>query len=224
MPEPPQPQAKSTVKNRERLVCEGGTGAQASGLAHAQGRVSNQLGQDQAAHPPGFRGDSQDVPSGSHGPRGHREHFSDDDFLEDEDDDDMNDRNSFAEAPVDRAFAHLIDHIYHRFPHSEPQTVASSAARCDYESFFAVAELPEPSRKLLRLYPQVAEIQSTVGVHAANLGQESRPLFRMLPFCRRAFSIGDEPDFCKQRYLNSDFSSICRSKSVPKTRMASVSL
>ena len=113
VPEPPQLQAKSAVKNRERLVCEGGTGAQALGLTHAQGSVSNQLGQDQAAHPPGFRGDSQDVPSGSRGPRGHREYFSDDDFLEDEDDDDMDDRNSLAEASVDRTFAHLIDYIYH---------------------------------------------------------------------------------------------------------------
>ena len=56
VPEPPQPQAKSAVKNRERLVCEGGTGAQASGLAHAQGSGVTQLTQDQAAHSPRFRG------------------------------------------------------------------------------------------------------------------------------------------------------------------------
>ena len=36
--EPPQPHDKyASVKSRERLVCEGGTGAQASGLAQAQG-------------------------------------------------------------------------------------------------------------------------------------------------------------------------------------------
>ena len=46
----------------------------------------------------------------------------------------------------------------------------------------------------------------------------------MLPVGRRAFSIGDDPDFCKQRYLNSNFSRIYQSKSVPKSRMASVSL
>ena len=39
VPEPPQPHDKSaSVRSRERLVCEGGTGAQASGLAQAQGR------------------------------------------------------------------------------------------------------------------------------------------------------------------------------------------
>ena len=46
----------------------------------------------------------------------------------------------------------------------------------------------------------------------------------MLPVRRRAFPIGDDPDFCKQRFLNSDFSWICRSKLVPNSRFASVSL
>ena len=39
-----------------------------------------------------------------------------------------------------------------------------------------------------------------------------------MPVRRRAFSIGDDADFCKQRFLNSDFSHICRSKSVLKSR------
>ena len=34
VPEPPQPHDK--IRERERLVCEGGTGAQLSGLAYAQ--------------------------------------------------------------------------------------------------------------------------------------------------------------------------------------------
>ena len=136
----------------------------------------------------------------------------------------MDDKGSLAEAPVDRTFAHLVDYIYERFPHSEPQTAASSAPRCDYESYFAIADPPEPFRKFMRLYPRVSEIQTTVSEYAVNLSWESRPLFRMLPSRCRSFSIGDEPDFCKQRFINSDFSRICRSKSVPKSRMASVSL
>ena len=76
----------------------------------------------------------------------------------------------------------------------------------------------------MRLYPRVSEIQTAISEYAANLSRESLPHFRMLPVRRRAFSIGDEPDFCKQRFINSDFSRICRSKSVPKSRMASVSL
>ena len=170
VPKPSQPQAKSAVQNSEHLVCEGGTGAQASGLAHALDRRSDSL----------------------------------------------------AEAPVDRAFAHLVDYIYERFPHAEPQTAALAAPRCDYECYFAVADPPEPSRKLMRLYPRVAEIQTSVSDYAANLARESRPLFKLLPSKRRSLSIGDAPDFCKQRFLNSDYARICRSKSVPRSRMASL--
>ena len=36
--------------------------------------------------------------------------------------------------------------------------------------------------------------------------------------------IGDDSDFCNQRFLNSDYSRICRSKSVPKSRAASINL
>ena len=76
----------------------------------------------------------------------------------------------------------------------------------------------------MRLYPRVSEIQTAASDYAANLARESRPLFKILPSKRRSLSIGDAPDFCKQRFLNADFSRICRSKSVPRSRMASVSL
>ena len=43
-PGPPQPHDKSAcVRSRECLVCEGGTGAQASGLAQAQGSDNKSL-------------------------------------------------------------------------------------------------------------------------------------------------------------------------------------
>ena len=145
-------------------------------------------------------------------------------IVDDEDDDDVDDKDSLAEAPLDRAFVRLVDYIYERFLHSEPQTAASSAPRCEYKSYFSVADPPEPSRKFTRLYPRVSEIQVASGEHAANLSRESHPLFRILPVRRRAFSIGNGTDFCRQRFLNSDFSRICRSKSVPKSRMASVTL
>ena len=141
-----------------------------------------------------------------------------------DDDGDVDDKESLAEAPVDRAFAHLVDYIYERGPHSEPQTAASSTLCCDYESYFAIADPPEPSCKFMCLYPRVSEIQTTVSEYTANLSRESRPLVRMLPSRRTSFSIGDEPDFCKQRFINSDLSRICRFKSVPKSRMALVSL
>ena len=118
------------------------------------------------------------------------------------DDDDLEDREQAAEPPLDRAFASLVDFIYGRFPHSKPQSAAPSAPRCEYKSYFAVNDPPEPVRKFM--YPRVLEIQSSVHDYAANLSRESRPLFRVLPSRRRAVSIGDDPDFCKQRFLNSD--------------------
>ena len=73
-------------------------------------------------------------------------------------------------------------------------------------------------------YIHGSQIQTSVSEYAAYLSRESHPLFRVLPSRRRSFSIGDEPDFCRQRFLNSDFARICRSKSVSKSCMASVSL
>ena len=164
-----------------------------------------------------------DIPAGSGGPRGRREFSYGDDCMDD-DDNDMNDRDHSAEAPLDHAFARLVDFIYERFPLSKPQTAAPSAPRCEYENYFSISDPPEPARKFMRLYPRVSEIQTSVSEYAANLSKESRPLFRVLPSRRCSFSIGDEPDFCRQRFINSDFARICRSKSVPKSRMASVSL
>ena len=178
VPEPPQPHDKSAcVRSREHLVCEGGTGAQASGLAQAQSSNVKNLPKAKIVQPPGFKGGFQDVPSGSGGPRGRREHcFDEDDYMDDEDDD-VDDKDSLAEAPLDRTFARLVDYIYERFPHLEPQIVASSAPRCEYESYFSIADPPEPSCKFMRLYPRVSEIQAASGEHAANLSRESRPLF-----------------------------------------------
>ena len=177
VPEPPQPQAKFRWRTSERLECEGGTEAQTSGLAHAQVRRSHIS--PPSAHPPQLSGGGQYVTFSQGGPRGHSDHHVESDHVDD-DEDDINDRDSLAEAQVDRSFAHLIQYIYECFPHAEPQTVASAAPRCDYESYFAVTDPPEPSCKLIRLYPRVSEIQAAASDYAANLARKSRPLFKIL--------------------------------------------
>ena len=162
MPEPPQPHDKSaSVKSRERLVCEDGTGAQASGLAQAQGSNVKNLPKAKVAQPPGFKGGFQDVPSGSGGPRGCREHCFEDDYMDDDDDDDVYDKESLAEAPLDRAFAHLVDYIYEGFPHSEPQSAASSAPRCEYESYFKNTKKPVYSYSTILCKANLLEYLST---------------------------------------------------------------
>ena len=118
MPEPPQPQDKTaSVRSRERLVSEGGTGARALGLAHAHFDYAS-LPNARAAQSPNFQGGNQDIPTGSGGPRGRREFSYEDDCMDD-DDDDLDDKDYSAEAPLDRAFARLVDFIYERFPHSD---------------------------------------------------------------------------------------------------------
>ena len=52
VPEPPQPHDKSaSVRSREHLVCEGGTGAQVSGLAQEQGSDNESLPKSKLAQP-----------------------------------------------------------------------------------------------------------------------------------------------------------------------------
>ena len=199
VPEPPQ--------QRSRAASEGGKGTQKAGVAGA----------------PQFHEEHDDLPPGGGSARDRRDWSYEDDRM-DADDDDLEDREQAAEPPLDRAFARLVDYIYGRFPHSKPQSAAPSAPRCEYESYFAVNDPPEPAWKFMRLYPWVSKIQSSVHDYAANLSRESRPLFRVLPSRRRAVSIGDDPDFCRQHFLNSDFARICWSRSVSKSLMASVSL
>ena len=113
-------------------------------------------------------------------------------------------------------------YIYVRFLHSKPDNAASVKQRCEYEEFFYVSDPPEPARKFMNLYPRISEIQPTSSEHAARWSRESHPLFKILPPRRRTVSIGDDSDFCDQRFLNSDYSLICSSKSVPKSGSASI--
>ena len=119
-------------------------------------------------------------------------------------------------------FARLVDYIYVRFPHSKPDTAASVKPRYEYEEFFYVSDPPEPVRKFMNLSPRISEIQPTSSERAARLSRQSRPLFKILPLRRRAVSIGNDSVFCDQHFLNSDYSRLCSSKSVPKSGAASI--
>ena len=91
-------------------MSEGGTGARASGLAHAH-LVDDSLPSARATQSPNFQGGNRDIPSGSSGPRDRREFAYEDDGMDDDDDDDLDDRDHSAEAHLDRAFARLVDYI-----------------------------------------------------------------------------------------------------------------
>ena len=89
-------------------------------------------------------------------------------------------------------------------------------------SFFSVSDPPEPARKFMTLFPRISEIQPTSSERAARLSRESRPLFKILPLRHRVVSVSNDSDFCDQRSLNSDYSRICSSKSVPESGAASI--
>ena len=141
VPEPPQPQTKiASVRSRESLVSEGGTGARAAGVAHAH-VVDESLPKARAAQALIFHGENRDFPAGSSGTRDRWEWSYEDDGMDD-DDDELEDRDHAAEPPLNWAFARLVDYIFEQFPHSEPQSAAPSAPRCEYETYFAVADPP----------------------------------------------------------------------------------
>ena len=217
---PPQPLDKSaSAWRREDQVREGGTGVRVSGLAHAQDS-NNRNFKPRVAQPPLSQEGFTAGPSGSSAHASGREHRGVDDDM----DEDFEDRDSIARAPVDANFAQLVDCIYNWFPHSKPDTAAIGQPRCEYEKYFSVSEPPEPSRKFLKLYPRVSEIQSASDEGEAWVFRESRPLFRILPLNRRSISISNDSDFCHQRFLNSDYSRICQAKSVPRSRTASLNI
>ena len=91
--------------------------------------------------------------------------------------------------------------------------------------FFSVSDPPEPARKFMILFLRISEIQPTSSERAARLSRESRPLFKLfkiLPLRHRAVLVGNDSDFCDQRFLNSDYSRICSSKSIPGSGAASI--
>ena len=73
----------------------------------------------------------------------------------------------------------------------------------------------------MTLFLRISEIHPTSSERGARWSRESRPLFKILPLRRRAVSVGNDSDFRDQRFLNSDYSCICSSKSVPESGAAS---
>ena len=155
------------------------------------------------------------VPSGSDGYLGGMEHRMDDD-------DEFEVRNLLRRLwriGILRSWF-IIDRS--GFPHSKPDSAASIKPRSKYEEFFSVSDPPAPVRNFMMLYRRISEIQPTSSKRAARLWRESHLLFNILPIRLRAVSIDNNSDFCAQRFLNSDYSCICSSKSVPKSGAASI--
>ena len=117
-----------------------------------------------------------------------------------------------------------MHYIHDRFPHSEPASAPREPPRCEFEEFFSTSEASSSAKPTLTLYPRVDEILDSCADRAARFAKESKPLYRVLPFKRKSTPVGDRPDFCVARYVNSDFSHIARQKTILKSLASSVSL
>ena len=170
-------------------------------------------------HPPGDAGEPQGRRSA---PAFVRHHQAGAGFESQPDDDD---RDSVADsAPSDKTYIRLMHYIHDRFPHSEPASAPREPPRCEFEEFFSTSEASSSAKPTLALYPRVDEILGSCADRAARFAKESKPLHRVLPFKRKSAPVGDRPDFCVARYVNSDFSHISRQKTILKPRASLVSL
>ena len=168
-------------------------------------------------HPPGDTGEPQDKRRAPAFVRHHQTGAGFDSQPDEDEDDDERD-SEVDGAQSDKIYVRLLHYIQDRFPHSVPTSAPREPPRCEFEEFFSTSEATSSAKPILTLYPRVDEILDSCADRAARYAKESKPLHRVLPFKRKATPVGDRPDFCMARYLNSDFSRISRQKKILRSR------
>ena len=174
-------------------------------------------------HPPGDTGEPQDLRRAPAFVRHHQTGAGLTSRPEEDEDDD--ERHLEADEPqLEKSFVRLLNYVQDRFPHSIPASAPRELPRCEFEEFFSTSDTTSSAKPILTLYPQVDEILDSCADRAARYAKESKPLHRVLPFKRRATPVGDRPDFCMARFLNTDFSRISRHKKILRSRASSMTL
>ena len=84
--------------------------------------------------------------------------------------------------------------------------------------FFSTSEVTSSAQPIVTLYPRVDEILDSYADRATRFAKESKPLHHVLPFKRKATPVGDRPDFCLARYVNTEFSHISRQTKILRSR------
>ena len=150
----------------------------------------------------------------------------DDDFENDDDDDDDDDDDIVKIDSVGvargRMAAQLSDFIYNEFSDAKPAQQEAYENRSFFEDYYALSAPPESQRKPLVLFPRVRNLIKRNQDRAITMSRESRSLSKVLAFRRRTFSVGNDPDFCNNKLLNTNFARLCRSKSIPRSRTTAV--
>ena len=68
----------------------------------------------------------------------------------------------------------------------------------------------------------ISSTRVRIGQH--DLQESQSPLHRVLLFKRKATPVGDRPDFCLARYVNTDFSRISKQTKILRSRASSMTL
>ena len=98
--------------------------------------------------------------------------------LEDEDEEDQ---ESVVDFPVDKTFNRLVNYICEQYPDSRPHSDPSVPPRCDFESFFAIADPQAVGRPRMRWYPWVQEITAKTQERVQRLACESKSIQKVIP-------------------------------------------
>ena len=117
-----------------------------------------------------------------------------------------------------------MGHNHDRFSHSVPASAPREHPRCEFEEFFSTSEVTSSAKPILTLYSPVDEILNSCMDRATRFAKESKPLHSVLPFKRKATPVGNRPDFCMARYVNTDFSRISRQKKILRYRASSMTV
>ena len=95
-------------------------------------------------------------------------------FVREPEDEDEEDQESVVDFPVvDKTFNKLVHYIYEQYPDSRPHSDPLVPPRCDFESYFAVADPQAVGRPRMRWYPRVQELMAKTHERAIKLTRES---------------------------------------------------
>ena len=178
-------------------------------------------------HPPGDTGEPQDLRRAPAFVRHHQTgagfHSQPDVSYRKDNDDDVRDSDANV-TQSDRNYVRLMHSIHNRFPYSVPASAHREHPRCELWNFFSTSEVTSSAKPIVTLYPRVDEILNSYADRATRFAKESKPLHRVLPFKRKATPVGDRPDFCLARYVNTDFSHISRQTKILRSHFVNDSV
>ena len=144
------------------------------------------------------------------------------DVAQDPEDEEEDDCDSVFESQiVDKTYNRLVQYVYDKYDELRPLSDPSTPPRCEFGSYFAVAEPQCLTRPQMRVYPRLSELLSQSSESSAKFACESKPLHKVFR-CVVSFPVADDPDFASPWWLNTDFAWNTGNKCIAKTCVSAV--